>query len=219
MNDLARNALAPAPLRIDIRRGSIVAFLVGTPLLIALTAALVYSVIDANDRPTALIGTVFTVLSGGLLLFVLLAIPKALVPRGLVFDERGVRYWRGASWAFLPWESLTAIGIGYEQPPDLPTLSLADYVREKMVNATIDPKRRIALEIFPVDPRFLEQQKLLLHFRKEGPPPAPGLSAARWRVPLPPFSGLAMKVGQAVQTFQPGRWIGWFARPWRILGI
>jgi hypothetical protein len=93
--------------------------------------------------------------------------------------------------------------------------ALKDYVADKIKDAVkLDNKRRVALEIFPVDPAAVERHTLLTRYRREQQPPATGLPGVRWRLVLPPVMGVARGVERGVRTFQAQRWLGWFARPW-----
>jgi len=199
---------------VDLGRGSLVAVAIGVPLYALSCGAALYAAFDTDQTAVTVIGGFFAVVFGLPLLVMLLNLRKLLAPRGLVFDARGVRYWQGASSCLLPWEAVAAVGIGYEQPPSLPSLSLQDLLKDRIVDALVDPRRRIAVEIFPVDPGTVELQPALRRYRREGQAPAEGLPRLRWRLPLPPYSGLVARVTEGVQSFQPQRWLGWFARPW-----
>jgi hypothetical protein len=215
------NRFGPGAVTVDIGRASIVSVGVGTVLLALLTAACVYAVIDADETAVAVVGSVFAVLFGLLLLFLLVSLPKVLQPRGLVFDGAGLRTWHGSAWDLVTWAEIAAVGIGYEQPPDVPKLptSLLDaaggVIEDKLKQALkFDDKRKVALEIFPVDPRAFQQHPSLVRYRKTGPVPHPALPPERWRVGLPPALGVAKATEHGARTFAAPRWLGWFARPW-----
>lgn len=205
----------PSAVKVDLGRGSAVALLILLPVWAAMSAGAIYTVVTAEETMVAIIGSFFALFFAIPLLFALINLKKLLAPRGLVFDARGVHYWQGGTWAWLPWEAVAAIGIGYDQPPELPALTLQDYVKDKLLDAMIDRRRRIAVEIFPIDPRAIAQQPLLARYRREGAAPAPGLPQVLWRLPLPPLGSLAVSVARGVQSFQPQRWLGWFERPKR----
>jgi hypothetical protein len=203
-------------IKVDLGRGSAIAIAIGVPLLALTEFGFVYVVIDTDDTGTKIVGLVFAAIFGLLLLFVLMMLPHVWKPRGLAFNERGVHYWERDTSNFLGWESIAAIGIGYEQPPELPVISLEDFVGNKIKEGLkIDHKRALGVEIFPADPSVLDKQPLLVRYRREQEPPSPNLPAARWRIPLPPAPGLVAKVKQGVETHQPARWLGFFKRPWR----
>jgi len=207
--------------RVNIGRASVVAVVVGVLLLAGLTAAGAYAAVDAAETGVRVIGWVFAGLFGAVLLFFLAAVPKLLRPRGLEFDPGGVRFWYGDERVALAWPEVAAIGIGYEQPPDVPNLPLSvqdaikDYVADKVKDAVkLDGKRSVAVEIFPADPAAVGRYPILARYKREQPPPYAGLPPVRWRVPLPPVVGVARGIERGVRTFQGQRWLGWFARPW-----
>jgi hypothetical protein len=207
--------------RVDIGRASIVAVIVAVLLLGGLGVAGVYAAIDTTDAAVRVIGAVIGGLFLLLLLGFLLAIPRLVRRRGLEFDPSGVHFWYGDERVSLAWPEIAAIGIGYEQPPNVPSLPLTvqdaikDYVADKLKDAVkLDGKRSIAAEIFPVDPSTMDRYPILARYRREQPPPAAGLPPVRWRLPLPPVVGVARGIERGVRTFQGPRWLGWFARPW-----
>jgi hypothetical protein len=107
------------------------------------------------------------------------------------------------------------VGIGYEQPPSLPALTVEDYLKEKIADAVkLDGKRRFAVEIFPAHPGVVDRYPMMQKYRREQPAPFAGLPAVRWRLVIPPMAGAAHDIGAGVQAFQPKLWLGWFARPW-----
>ena len=206
---------------VDIGRASVVAIVMAAVLLGGLAAGGVYAALDTQDMKVRVIGFSVAVLFATPLGVMLVVLPKLFQPRGLVFDSDGVRYWRGNTWLLLAWHEVAAVGIGYEQPPELPSLSLSledavkGYVTDKLKDALkIDGKRRIAVEIFPTDPHAVQRHPILARYRREQQPPVAGLSPVRWRLPLPPVLGVARSVERGMRTFQQHRWLGWFARPW-----
>jgi hypothetical protein len=212
---------APPPVRVDLGRASAVAILLTVVIFGALTAAGVYAAVDATETAVTVIGYTIAGLCGLVLLLLLVALPKLLRRRGLEFDDRGLHYWQGDERMLLPWAEIAAVGVGYEQPPEVPSLPLSvqdaikDAVADKIKDAVkLDDKRRVALEIFPADPAAADRQPLLTPFRKEQAPPAPGLPPVRWRLVLPPVLGVARAAERGVRTSAPQRWLGWFARPW-----
>jgi hypothetical protein len=204
-------------IEVDLARGSGKALLVLLPLLLGLCSASVYAAVDAHDRSVLIVGCCFAAFFGVLLCGVVKAIPRLVQPRGLVFDARGVHFWRGSAWDLLPWEDVAAIGVGYEQPPRVPTLSLSRYLARKMLDElNIGKWTNICVEIFPDSPaRTLERHPALARYRRQQAPPFPQLPPQRWRLPLPPLSDLGHQVGKGVEAFQPRRWVGWFERPRR----
>jgi hypothetical protein len=213
VDSVDQHALGAGVVKVDIGRGSLIAVLISVPLLTLLSGACVYAALDAADRGTAVIGYCFAAFFAAPVLIALVRLSRLLRPRGLAFDGRGVHYWEGSSWTLVAWEDIAGIGIGYEEPPEFTA-------RERLANELLDQlklerRRAIAVEIFPADPKSIERQPALARFRREQQAPAANLPSVRWRFPLPPAPGLTAKVGQGVETFQPARWLGWFARPWR----
>jgi hypothetical protein len=213
--------LSADSVKVDIGRASIIAIVMAVVVLGGLAAAGVYAALDTQDSKERVIGFGVAVLFATPLVLMLVVLPKLLQPRGLVFDADGVRYWRGSTWLLLAWHEVAAVGIGYEQPPDLPSLNLSledavkGYVTDKLKDAMkIDGKRRIAVEIFPADPQAVQRHPILARYRREQQPPVAGLPSVRWRLPLPPVLGVARSVERGMQTFQQQRWLGWFARTW-----
>ncbi len=199
---------------VDIGRGSVRALALGLPLLATLSGLAFYATLGA-DTGTKIIGYFFALFFAAPVLIALSALPKLTANRGLAFDARGVRYWQGKSETLIKWQDIAAIGIGYEQPPELPALFIEDAIKSKILDQIVDKRRRLAVEIFPTSDAVMQGRPLLARYRFEQAPPAPGLAQVRWRLPLPPLSRLAADVAKGMETFQSSRWLGWFARPWR----
>ncbi len=193
---------------VDLGRGSVRALALGLPLFATLSGLALYATLGA-DTGTKFIGYFFAFFFAAPLVLALRNLEKLTADRGLAFDARGVRYWQGKSETLLAWDEVAAIGIGYEQPPELGGLE------HEILDLVIDKRRKLAIEIFPASEAGMQGRELLARFRFEQPPPAPGLAKIRWRVPLPPYGKLAADVVKAMETFQSSRWLGWFARPWR----
>jgi hypothetical protein len=207
--------------KVDLKRASVITILIGAVLFALLAAGGVYAALDAPDRATRIVGFCVAGLFTLPLVMMAFALKRLLQPRGLHFDERGIHYWQGESSLLLPWDEVAAVGIGYEQPPNLPSIpssiedAVAGFVKEKIKEAVkLDDKRRFAVEIFPVDAAFADRYPLIARYRREQQPPAAGLPALRWRLLIPPLAGAARDIGRGVQTYRPQLWIGWFARPW-----
>jgi len=204
----------PEAVKVDISRGSIVTILIGAPLCGLLSAAAVYAALDAEDNVTRGIGFFFAVFFAVPALMMMVGLPKLIRPRGLVFDAHGVHYWQGTSSTLVPWDELAAVGISYEEPPKLPVVSAGEYVAGKILESAKLDKRRVAVEIFPKDPQSVARYRILAGYRREQSAPSAALPTLRWRVPIPPLSGLAANIEKGVQTFRQQAWVGWFARPW-----
>jgi hypothetical protein len=200
--------------KVDLKRASVITILIGSALCLVLSAAGVYAALDTDDKATRIVGFVIAGMFALPLLMIVFSLPRLLQPRGLDFDERGIHYWQGDSRLLLPWPELAAVGIGYEQPPSLPSITVEDYLKGKLEDALkLDGKRRFAVEIFP-HPGVAERYPLMSKFRREQAPPHQDLPAIRWRILVPPMAGAVRAIGNGVQTYQPRAWLGWFARPW-----
>lgn len=209
-------------MKVDIGRAGIVAILAGLVLVTVMIAGFVYAAVDSDDAAVTIVGYCFAAIFGILWAMIVVRLPVLLQRRGLVFDERGVHYWHGESWSVLAWEDVAAVGIGYEQPPDLPKIptsiegAIKDVLEDRIKDVLkLDGKRRVAVEIFPVTLESMQGHTALARYRREYPAPLEGLPSVRWRIALPPVIGVARGIGRGVESFQPQRWLGWFARPWR----
>lgn len=199
--------------RVDIGRGSVKALFVFLPLLVAACVACVAAVAGAADRATAIVGICFAGFFGLWLLLLLRALPRIVERRGLVFDARGVHFWRRSAWDLLPWPEIAAIGIGYDEPRRPPVRRLSKVLADQVLTAVgFEHRRNIAVEIFPQSPAALDRHPDLTRYRREQPPPREGLSALRWRVVLPPLAARADEIDQAVQALRPALRLGWFER-------
>jgi hypothetical protein len=131
---------------------------------------------------------------------------------GFVFDRRALHYWQGPERGALGWHEIAAIGIGFESPPDVPSLSPADLISKVTVDKLIKDRRKMALEIFPRT--AWERAPALQVFRRSLESPWPDVSGERWQIPLGRRPGLPGRITRAAQQFAPGLWRGWFRRPW-----
>lgn len=221
MTDIGDSQYSPGAVKVDIGRANIIALVLAILIFGGLVWAGVYAAINNQDTRERIIGAVFAVFFAIPFLLVLRGARRVMKPSGLVFDARGIHYWQGTSTTMVAWEEIAAVGIGYEQPPSMPSLpaSLEDavkgYVQDKVKDALkVDGKRRIAVEIFPFLPERVDGYPALARFKRTYQAPAAGLPSVRWRMPLPPVYGVAHSITRGAQTFQPQRWLGWFARPW-----
>ncbi len=208
--------------KVDIGRASIFAVILAVVLFALLTAGSVYAALDTQETMVTVVGFFFAAFFGLILLLSLLVLPKAFQPRGFVFDADGIHHWQGTMWTLIPWHQVAAVGIGYDQPPEVPSLplSIEDAVKSFVVDKAkgamrLDSKRRFGMEIFPVSPEVLSQYPVLARYRKELHAPAAGLAPLRWRFPLPPVLGTVAQVEKAAQAHGGQLWIGWYARPWK----
>lgn len=203
----------PDAVAVDLRRATIVAVVLNLVIWPGFLAVLVFGVIvpDPDWRVRAIAG-VFAALC----LIPLIALARRwrflLVPMGFAFDRRGLHYWRGAERGLLPWDEIAAFGIGFESPPDVPSLSPADLVAKVTVDRVVKNRRRLALEIFPRSPEAWDRAPALALFQRHLDPPWSDVSGQRWQIPLGP--GVARRITRGAQHFAPEPWRGWFRRPW-----
>jgi hypothetical protein len=222
VTDPLLNRLEPDAVRVNLRVASVGSLLITVLAFGALTAGGVYAAADAEDTSTRVLGIVFAVLFSIPLWMVVMLLAKGILQsNGIAFDSRGVHYWRGDSAGLVAWEDITAVGIGYEQPPHLPKVptsidgAIKDFLADKIKDTVrLKDLRKIALEIYPETEEVASQHPDLTRYWRTYPAQFEGLLPVRWRLPLPPLTGVARAISRALQTYQPQRSIGWFKRPW-----
>jgi hypothetical protein len=209
----APTSAPPAVIQVDIGRGSRRVLLVYVPLFALFVAGFVHVAVGAADTTTAVIGWVFATLFSLPLIVVALSLSRLLSPRSMDFDAAGLRYREGDASVFLPWEEVTGVGIGYDEPPAVASLRPGTHLTNALLDAAkVERRRHLAIEVFPANPDALGQHPLLMRFRNDQPSPKPELSPGRWRFPLPPAPGLPAMVARGVESYQASRWLGWFSR-------
>ncbi|HCT75352.1 MAG TPA: hypothetical protein DGT23_01905 [Micromonosporaceae bacterium] len=206
---------------VDIGSANRLAAVTGIVLFGLFMTGGIYTAVDTQDTTISVIGYCVAGLFAVPLIILLRLLPVLFRSCGLAFSHSGLQYWEGRNQLLIPWHEVAAIGIGYEQPPELPSLttSFEDAVKSYAAGKAketlkVDGKRRIAVEIFPIDAHAVAGQPLLCRYRSEQTPPAEELHSVRWRLPIPPVVGVAGGIERGVRTFHPDRWLGWFARPW-----
>jgi hypothetical protein len=211
----------PGAVSVNLGRASLIAFVLTIAIMGLFVWGGVYAALDATDTATMVIGIVIAVVCGLFGLVSLLALPRAAAPRFLVFDERGLHYVRGPVVTVVEWSDIAAIGIGFEQPPNVPKLatSAADLllnVAEPIVFKKLGIKdlRKVGLEIYPLDRAVLGRHPEFARYQREYAPPRADLLSVRWRIPLPPVIGVAKTVETGARAFAGHRFLGWFRRPW-----
>ncbi|NHD18774.1 MULTISPECIES: hypothetical protein [unclassified Actinopolyspora] len=122
----------------------------------------------------------------------------SLSGRGFLLDSRGLYPRTNGEVFAVPWEEVTAVGIGALRPVENRRL--------------VHPERRRALELFPADPLFPERHPELERWRVEEPPPMQGLSGVRYRFHLPALSRLPKQLERGVQSAAPRAWVGQYRR-------
>jgi len=198
---------------VDLRRAYIVGIVLNLLIWPGFIAVLLFGVIipDPDWRVRA-IAAFFLVCC----LIPLIALARKwrflVVPMGFVFDRQGLYYWRGSERGALGWHEIAAVGIGFESPPEIPSLSPADLVSKVTLDKLIKDRRKMALEIFPRT--AWERAPALQVFRKNLEAPWPDVTGERWQIPLGPRPGLPGRITRGAQQFAPGLWRGWFRRPW-----
>jgi hypothetical protein len=197
------------PVKVDIGRSSIFAIVLGILVFGLLSAGGVYAALDTTETAVTVIGLFFAVFFGLFVVICLLALPKAIQPRGFVFDGDGIQFWHGQTWTRMPWSDVASAGIGYDQPREAPSLPLSiedavkDFVVDKAKEALhMDGKRRFGLEIVPVDAEAVRRYPALAQYHKE----------QRWRFPIPPVLGTVAAVERGVKAHREQVWLGWYRR-------
>ena len=109
-------------------------------------------------------------------------------PSFVVFSDEGVHYSRVATSATVPWSEIAAVGIGFEQPPNAPRIptsitdAVSGFLSAKALEAMgVEDIRKVALEIYPVDPAVMARHKVLARLRREYESPRVDLPPVRWR--------------------------------------
>ncbi|NUR73541.1 MAG: hypothetical protein HOU81_22200 [Hamadaea sp.] len=181
------------------------------------------------QEPDAPLGYVIGGIFGLVLIFLLIKLPVFLRGRSLEFDAAGLRFWHGSRHVLIRWDDVVAVGIAYEQAPQdaKPKLHIPSSVQDEVKGRVADflndqahevlqisGKRRIALEIYPRQLAAIEAYPKLRPYWQTLAPPEGGLPPAGWRLPLPPVVTIAQAVGRGAETYQPHRWLGWYARAW-----
>jgi hypothetical protein len=105
------------------------------------------------------------------------------------------------------WDEISATAIGFESPPHIPSVSIEGVVKDAILDSLIKDRRRMALEIFPIDPAVMAAHGLLAEYRVDD-------ASVHWRIPLIQVPGVVKTAARAAQAFQPDRWRGYFQRPW-----
>lgn len=122
----------------------------------------------------------------------------SLSGRGFLLDSRGLYPRTNGEVFAVPWEEITAAGVGSLRPVENRRL--------------VHPERRRALELFPADPAFPERHPELERWRVEESPPMQGLPGVRYRFHLPALSRLPKQLEKGVQAAAPRAWVGQYRR-------
>ena len=214
-------------IRVGLGRSNVVVVLAVAAFLAGITVA---GIAGSVKNPDAPLGFVIGGLFGLVLVYFLVKIGPLLRPRAYEFGRDGLRFWHGKENVYLPWSQIAAIGVGYEaKPEDKPEItvptSVEDAVKERvqgylkdqaMEVLHVSDKRRLGLEVYPVDAALFDRQPRIKPYVKQLTPPGAPKSTPQgaWRLPLPPVIGIAQEVGRGVQTYAPRQWLGWYARRW-----
>jgi hypothetical protein len=196
--------------RVDLKRAGWVAIVLLVLVWGGLSALSVWGALSQTQTIGRVVGFAFAVFFALPLIGVLLNLRKLRQPRGFAFDERGWRVWRGGDEVVVPWPEIGGLGIGYEAPPDIPSITIEGMLKDAIVDQLVKDRRRVALEVYPADPST--DYELLKPDRIELAPPYPGLSGVRWSIPLPP--GVLTKTARGAEAFGGERWRGYYERPW-----
>jgi hypothetical protein len=216
---------SPPPVKVGLGHSNAVVAFAVLAFLAVIVGVAAHGAWTAAESSARILGFAIAAIFAVPLVMMLFALRRFLSRRYIVFDPSGVSILHGRQRVVVPWQEVAAIGIGYEQAPDEPTKiptstddlkdMAKDYLAGKASEALhVSGERRLALEIFPVRPDAPRWFPKLQPYWTQLPPPARGLPPYEWRFPLPPVMAIAHEVGRGAQTFQPQRWLGWFARPW-----
>jgi len=139
----------------------------------------------------------------------------------LRFDDNGIAYSYDGASTVVPWTDISAVGIAFEIPVDIPSINLSGILADKLVDDVlkVNKSRKISLEIFPTLRETLDQHPVLANFRQNLRPPTDGLGTGIWRMTFP-SPRLARRVARGPQKYAPQLYLGWYRRPWSgsILG-
>jgi hypothetical protein len=207
--------------QINLGRVRTVRAIAFTILFLALVAGFVWAAATAPDTATRVIGIVLAVLAGIPLLLVVVSLPRLTRPSVLRFDDRGIAYSYDGASTVVPWTDISAVGIAFEIPVDIPSIDLSGILADKLVYDVlkVNKSRKISLEIFPILPETLDHHPVLANYRQNLRPPKDGLGTGIWRMPFP-SPRLARRVARGPQKYAPQLYLGWYRRPWSgsILG-
>jgi membrane protein YdbS with pleckstrin-like domain len=226
---MINHAFQTGPRKVGLGRSNVVAALAVLAFLCWIIWAGAHGGWTATEKSARVLGFAIAGVFAVPLVMMLWALPRFLRPRYIVVDQDGLGITHGRQRVTVPWSSVLAVGIGYEQAPaerpHRPTTvdelkdAAKDYLTDRASEALqISGKRRIVLEIYPTHPGAVGQVPRLRPYWTEQPPPAAGLPAQAWRFPLPPVVSIGEAVARAVHGVAPQRWLGWFPRPPRPAG-
>jgi hypothetical protein len=205
----------PDAIVVDVRRGRIVGMVLAVAVFGGLAAFFVWAAVAyRDDSTTRIAGWIVAAICLIPIVRLIVVRKRLLVSMGLAFDRRGLHYWIGGERGLLGWPQVAAVGIGYEAPPHIPSISLEETAAEFLADHIMKDRRRVALEIFPADPGLVAGTPALLPYRVAAEAPWPDVSGERWRILLPPQPGLPRTIAGAAQQVAPRHWRGWFRRPW-----
>jgi hypothetical protein len=170
--------------RVDLKRAGWVAIVLLVLVWGGLSALSVWAALTQQGTAGRVVGFAFAAFFALPLVGVLLNARKLRQPRGFAFDERGWRVWRGGDEVLVPWSEIGGLGIGYEAPPDIPSITIEGILKDAIVEQLIKDRRRVALEVYPAE--VAGAYDMLKPDRIELAPPYPGLAGVRWSIPLPP---------------------------------
>ena len=196
--------------RVDLKRAGFLAIVLLVVTWGGLSALSIWAALTQTETIGRVVGFAFAGFFALPLIGVLVNFRKLRQARGFAFDDRGWRVWRGGDEVLVPWSAIGGIGIGYEAPPDIPSITIEGVLADLIADQLVKDRRRVALEVYPmVNP---ETYELLNRDRIELAPPYPGLSGVRWSIPLPP--GVLKPAARGAEAFGGQRWRGYYERPW-----
>jgi hypothetical protein len=201
--------------QINLGRARTIVALTGLVVFGLLVAGMVTAAITAQDTATRAVGIGFAVLFGIPLVLILVGLRRLTRRSVLGFDQSGFSYSYGGASTRVVWSEIAGIGFAFEVPTEVPSIDLSGILADKVVDDVlkVSKSRKIALEVFPAAADVFDRHAALASYRQQLQPPRDGLSPAIWRMAIPPLP-VAKRIAQALQTYAPHLYLGWYQRPW-----
>jgi hypothetical protein len=211
--------------RVGLGRSNAVVALSVLVFLVLVVGTSGYGAYTTHDQSARVLGYGIGAVFAAPLVMMLIRLPRLLSRRYVILDPVGLHIQQGREEVVLPWPEIVAVGIGYGNAPaareKIPTSvdDIKDLVKDFLVDRSkealqISENRKLALEIYPVDPNAEGRYPRLKPYWRYEVPPIAGLPDRQWRFPLPPVVSIGQAIEHGARTWQPQRWVGWFPRPW-----
>ncbi|NUS74464.1 MAG: hypothetical protein HOQ05_13855 [Corynebacteriales bacterium] len=198
------NAAKTKPVRLDFRRTSPQALLLGALLLLAIEAALIGylvkpEVFTSDEMQPNWVIWFCAIVLGLMIIILAAAVPAMLKKHSMTFDDTGIHWFDRGTELTIGWEQIGGIGVSWRR-------------RTTSTARGSFTKRKYALELFPADAAFATHHPELSLYRAAEPMPAPGLTPYRYRFMLPPLSPAPAHAAALMEHFYPGKWLGEYER-------